>query len=169
MGKFYFKLFSCIFSILFFYFSHGQELNRQSFISQGNGKVTSNGFIINQSIGQPSLLGSYSNSSVIIQQGFQQTSFQGKNFNTSLPANSTIVVVYPNPFYDIVNLQFSTQLNEKVEVIFYDVQGRTVLHSNYLLNGALLRITNIGYLPAGNYFISLKSSTLKYESIIIKQ
>ena len=67
MKKPYYLCFSLIFLGL-----KAQVMHRQTLSSQGTNILTSSGFVLSQSIAQNSPSGTFKNSDIVVQQGFQQ-------------------------------------------------------------------------------------------------
>ena len=115
--------FFCLTSTLLF----AQNTQRNSLGISGDAtKVTvgENTYYVSQSIGQSSVIGTFTNNSNTILQGFQQPPIQVKN---NLNKNNSLnVVVYPNPINTYVTIIFSELSNTVVNTVLYDVTGREV-------------------------------------------
>jgi isoprenylcysteine carboxyl methyltransferase (ICMT) family protein YpbQ len=144
-----------------------QVLNRQMFGSQGKSIVLKNGIFVSQSIGQQSIAGSFSNKSLIVQQGFQQS---GKsNFSKILSFDVVSTTMYPNPIVDNVNFKFSSDIKGKIKIAILSVAGRLVYSGEQYVMGTVLTIESLGYLPSGVYVVYLSSLKYKYTGKIIKK
>jgi hypothetical protein len=153
--------------ILAFISSNAQILHHQTIASQGKSKLTSSGYYINQSIGQQSIGGSFKNSSKVVHQGFQH--FSGNYFllDFNFNYNLNLVKVYPNPFVSFLNLEFLNDVNEKVEVTFFDLTGKLVHTVNQNPINSILLI-ELGFLQEGQYILKVNSSSSIFSTIIIK-
>ena len=104
-----------------------QNIQRNSLGISGDAtKVTvgENTYYVSQSIGQSSVIGTFTNNSNTILQGFQQPPIQIKN---NLNKNNSLnVVVYPNPINTYVTILFNELSNTVVNTVLYDVTGREV-------------------------------------------
>ena len=66
-------------------------------------------------------------------------------------------VVYPNPTNDIVNIQFRLNKSENINIILYDITGKTInnIYNGYKEKGKQIIPYNCSQLPAGTYFIKI--------------
>jgi len=66
-------------------------------------------------------------------------------------------VVYPNPTNNRVNIQFTLNKSENINIILYDITGRTInnIYSGYKEKGKQIIPYNCSQLPAGTYFIKI--------------
>jgi len=69
-------------------------------------------------------------------------------------------ILYPNPASDIIRLQFSNSLNEKGNVVIYDISGRVVKQLQIDLNNTIE--VDIKNFNQGNYYLKLNGSTYTY-------
>lgn len=141
-------------------------LHHQSIAAQVTSKTLSNGFVINQTIGQQSVIGNSKTGSNIIFQGFQQSQW-GKLISTSSKSNIS-VKVYPNPFVNQLNFQFSKEINDKVRIQIFDFNGRLILDESKYVEDFYLTI-DLTYLPAASYLVKVYASKINYYSKIIKR
>ncbi len=86
---------------------------------------------------------------------------------SEIDANENIDL-FPNPFNDFINLEFSDEyFGSKVGVNITDVNGR-VLYNNFdFLNSNSMRI-DINYVPNGIYFIQVKINDNTYQKRLVK-
>lgn len=150
--------------LLFTVTFHGQVLHHQMLSSQGDTKKLSNGIVINQTIGQQSIIGT-SKDGFVVMQGFQQSLW------SNYIATNTVAVIstktYPNPFTNTLNFQFSKSITEPIAIHVYDSSGRLVFEGNKSANGAILSV-DLSNLPTSPYLVSLKSNAFTYYTQIIK-
>jgi len=87
-------------------------------------------FIVSQSVGQASVIGTYTKKDYTIRQGFQQ------------PLNSSILIgqhsnkvlnatVYPNPFQHSVNIAINEKVSSEIYVQLFDIKGSKVYNKEY--------------------------------------
>lgn len=82
---------------------------------------------------------------------------------------STKLVVYPNPFVDVVQVNVPDVSNQTpFSIQVFDVSGRLIETQNQALNNNTLSI-NLGNLPNGSYMLLVNSRSLKFSSVILKQ
>ena len=140
-------------------------LHHQSINSQGNSIKLNTGLVVNQTIGQQSSAVT-SKSSVVVQQGFQQ-SFWSTLIESTTPSNSLQFVVYPNPFVTSINFQFSNVDDQKVTISIFDIQGRMLLNKeNKIING--LFSMDLSTLSDAEYLVRLSTNSSVHYCKIIK-
>lgn len=159
-----------IYFLLFFAIScyshktNAQSIARQVMSSQGATQILETGQVISQTIGQTGMIGSFYTGKGI--QGFQQPLYSKL---AVLPAVlSTKLVVYPNPFVDVVQVNVpdvSDQTSFLLQI--YDVNGRLILSQNQFLSNSTLSIS-LGNLPKGTYILTASSVSIKFSSVILK-
>lgn len=93
--------------------------------------------------------------------------------NTASPAYvNEIIVAYPNPFTNDLNLVFSIEHTEQVDCLIYDISGRLVYARNHQVMKGETRL-NLGSafagMPSGQYIIHLnfndKTNRVKVQKI----
>lgn len=152
--------------------SQNTNLLRETTSIIGSSQVISTNnkeFLIQQSIGQASVIGMYSNSKHTFLQGFIRPNFLGSDssLNTEdliLNLNATI---YPNPFRDSITLLFEKYTEEKIGVIIYDLLGRTVFNKKYNSNPSL--VIELQNLPKATYLLRVRTSSKQFTKKIIKK
>ena len=153
------------FTILFLFvgFSFGQTLHHQMISAQGGSANTQSGLVVKYTIGQQSVTGTKTGN-VIVQQGFQQS-----NWGKIIAKNVVIVntITYPNPYFDIINFQFSQSIGDNVSLLVYDVLGRQV-YSNTLQVFDNKTSVNLQVLQSAEYFVQLSNNSFTYHTKIIK-
>ena len=87
----------------------GQNIHHQMISSQGSSSLTGYGLIVNQTIGQQSITGSFTGS-FSVQQGFQQSYW----YNYLSNSNPILVSASPNPFQELIQFSISNLRNEKI-------------------------------------------------------
>ena len=107
---------------------YGQGLHHQMLSAQGKSVQLSNGMFVSQTIGQQSVIGSYTNAAKIYGQGFQQNVWNKHIQSTSKKAITTIT--YPNPFINTINFQFSQPIKSQIHIELFDIRGRLVLQTD---------------------------------------
>ena len=141
-----------------------QNLHHQMLSSLGGNITTQTGLKVKYTIGQQSVTGT-TTGTVIIQQGFQQSSW-----DKIISTNNVVVVnttTYPNPYVDIINFQFSQSIGENVSLLVYDVLGRQV-YTNTLQIFENTTSVNLQVLPSAEYLVQLSNNKFTYHTKIIK-
>lgn len=122
-------------------------------------------FLVQQSIGQASAIGTFNQESYTLNQGFLQT--DQKNVTTSTSSNLDVKVC-PNPFNDQLKVQFNEIFDGQVHILLVDLTGKVVFDSEYsATNGGQIEINNL-ILPAGSYFIQIFSNGKSHTSKLFK-
>lgn len=150
--------------LLLFYNGYSQVLHHQMLSAQGGNSTASSGLLVKYTIGQQSVTGNTS-SSYTVQQGFQQS-----NWERIIAKNNPVLVntkTYPNPYFDVINFQFSQSIGDSVSLLLFDVLGRQV-YSNTLevLDNKIM--VNLQELPRAEYFVQLSNNKFTYHTKIIK-
>lgn len=146
--------------------SSAQVLHHQTLAAQSSSVLTSKGISVRQSIGQQSVAGTVTHKGYVVQQGFQQSLFTKYNSNFS---NLDIVTkVYPNPFISVINFDFSSEINDEIEVGLFDDLGRSVFSTKEILQQNHLTVIPPANLTEGHYVLILHSKNFKYSVQLIK-
>jgi hypothetical protein len=143
-----------------------QKLHHQMLGSQGVNTSENNGIKVRQTIGQMSMAGSFTNSKIIVQQGFQQNT-QFKSSNLLVP-KSIITTVYPNPVVDHVNFAFSLPVEGIITVNIYDLMGRLISTRDKLAQNNILYVDFLENLSPGTFVIQLLAQDYKFSTKINK-
>tara|TARA_B110000908_G_scaffold56189_1_gene68416 strand:+ start:319 stop:795 length:477 start_codon:yes stop_codon:yes gene_type:complete len=151
-----------IFSLIVLNLS-GQNIHHQMISSQGSSSLTSSGLIVNQTIGQQSITGSFTGS-FSVQQGFQQSYW----YNYLSNSNPILVSVSPNPFQELIQFSISNLRNEKIAIQVFDINGKVLYVKEHFVENKLITI-NLSNLSAGMYLVKLNSKDFNHFSKIIKK
>ena len=146
-------------------FIYGQLLHHQSISAQGSLIKLNSGFMVSQTIGQQSSIGTATNP-LVVQQGFQQSYWATLITNSTL-SNSTQVIAYPNPFVDTIYFQFTNLVDEEISVLIYDIHGRKLLEKEIKVNNGLLSI-DLSILANAAYLVRFSTKGVTYYRKIIK-
>jgi hypothetical protein len=144
----------------------GQQLHHQMLSSMGSTSALKSGMIVLQTVGQQSVTGNASVAKTSIQQGFQQSMVA--KFFPIYGVNTFVTTVYPNPFSDVINIQFSQSIAGELSISLYNMFG--VLISQHKKQDPPLSLSfNFEYLPSGSYIIHLTANNYAYSKTLIKQ
>lgn len=143
---------------------YSQRLHHQSLSAQGKNSVLFNGFRVNQSIGQTSVIGNYTTPNVLVGQGFIQS--KSGIFMSSVDKPNLDIKVFPNPFISEINFKFSSDVSSPVTLSWFDVLGRLVYTTEKTPINLLITITDL-HLPAGLYVVKLTGTNLNYTTQIL--
>jgi len=130
--------------------SYGQSLVRSSLSSIGS-TYSDDGFILRQTIAQPSNTLVGSNGGFVLRQGFQQP------LNSRIIPNSNTTIdfsLYPNPAYEKTLLEFKEEI-QPYSVTISNINGRvlTKLNDQKLMSNWL----DLKNLTPGIYFVTVVS------------
>lgn len=153
------------FLLLISFYGYGQQLHHQMVSAQGGSNLYSKGVVIQQTIGQQTVSGNYFTSKVMLGQGFLQSlaGFQ----NNGIKATNILTKVFPNPFVNQIQFEFSQPITGLILVSIYDMLGRLVYSvKKETINNQLL-LENLGF-AQNQYIITLASQNYNYTTQIIK-
>ncbi|MEK9603098.1 MAG: T9SS type A sorting domain-containing protein [Flavobacteriaceae bacterium] len=122
-------------------------------------------YVIQQSIGQTSVIGTHSNDNYTLRQGFIQPDILEKIIDKQIPMILDLVF-YPNPFYEKANLSFSEVIEGGVEVQVFDILGRLIISNKYQPSQQLE--LNLDLPNTGDYIIKVKANNKQFIKHILK-
>ena len=159
-----------IFLLIFFSanLARCQSLQRQTISNEGVSNLTKDGFFYCHTIGQSISSQTFKNSTLIVQQGFQQSLVSNLKFDIYDSKFLIKSKVYPNPFFSFINVDFSAEIIGKIQVKLIDMAGKVVFTSSTKSISNSISINNLEFLPAGSYVLILNAINLKYENHLIK-
>jgi hypothetical protein len=120
-------------------------------------------FSIQQSIGQSSVIGSFYNEELKINQGF----LQGLPMGFENSSEAMMVLPFPNPFKDRVTFQFLPGISEEVALSVYDMFGRLLLTEQLIALDNELTV-DLNHLSNALYQVFFWSGNQVYHTRIIK-
>lgn len=97
---------------------------------------------------------------------FNNTMLSSTNFEDE---NATFFKVYPNPVTNnLVNIQFSTDFTDFINVQIYSVQGTLIYNNNLKVNSGILTFEVSGFSSSGMYIMQIIYNQNKfYKSLIV--
>jgi photosystem II stability/assembly factor-like uncharacterized protein len=84
-------------------------------------------------------------------------------------AGNTPVRIFPNPARDFITVEFSAPPGKATEAAILDVAGRLVLRRKITPKGNVSQKLDISRLPAGSYFIKIKTGSAIRSGSFVKQ
>ena len=93
------------------------------------------------------------------------------NIDNALFLDTDLVLVYPNPFTDHLNVSFSLERETNCDITIYSIIGR-LLHRErlgQLSSGIHHYQINTGWRASGNYILRLTCGSCSYSRIVIKE
>lgn len=175
------KLISFVFLAFCFCFGHSQISSTESEtemsysiirsnlgISGSSNTITTNNgrYIVSQSIGQSSVIGTYINEGYTIRQGYQQPAISIDII--PLPSDNKLnAAIYPNPFQQIVTISFSELMTDDVSIIVFDINGRLILSQKHPPS-QLIKLA-FDDISSGTYLIKVSSNGKQFNAQLIKR
>lgn len=126
-------------------------------------------YTIQQSIGQPSAIGTFSYNNYSVLQGFIQPSnlLANTSLNIELITSNLKGKVHPNPFDESITLSFSNDIEGDINIEVYDLIGRLVFSKKQPAEQSLqLEFKN---LPAATYILKVRVNKRQFIKKIIKK
>ena len=134
--------------------------------SSENVTINNKAYIVQQSIGQASVIGTFNNVDYILRQGFIQPNVLAKIIGKDIPLNLE-AIIYPNPFVESISISFNEKVLNKIEVAVFDVLGRVVFSKNY--NAEQNLQVQLNNLSVANYILKVTANNKKFLKNIIKK
>jgi len=155
----------CLFlSFFLFHTLLGQSLRNETLSAMGT-SYYSNGWMIQQSIGQSSVTGTHAREPLRISQGF----LRGLHSTIRPEMESPLgVLAFHNSFEEDIRFRFTQELQEAIQVQVYDMQGRLVYQGGQrpISREIYLRLP---HLSPGTYMVHFRSGRKFIQSRIIKK
>ncbi len=134
--------------------------------SSENIKVNNQTYNVQQSFGQASPIGTYSNSNNVVRQGFIQPDVLSKIIDIDIPLNLE-ATIYPNPFVKSISLSFTETVSNEIEVAVFDMVGRLVFSNNYNADQNIkIQLTN---LSVADYILKVTANNKQFIKKILKK
>lgn len=134
--------------------------------SSENISANNNQYVVQQSIGQVSVIGTFYDNDFIFRQGFIQPNVLAKIIDADIPL-SLVTEIYPNPFTESVTLSFSEKINDTVEVSVFDLLGRLVYSKDFDADQNI----NVQFsgLSVANYILNVTANNKQFIKKIVKK
>lgn len=121
-------------------------------------------YVISQSIGQSSVIGTSTNNGYYLRQGFQQPHKRIKV--TKSTYSSLSAKVYPNPFDYNIQISFKENVSEDINIDVYDISGKLVYSKSFSPSRKIQ--INLENLSSGSYTLKATSNGKLFNSKLIK-
>jgi preprotein translocase subunit YajC len=142
-----------------------QQLHHQMISSQGATIKTTSGLVVKQTIGQQSVTGN-SQGEITVQQGYQQSHWE--TLLRKSKKSDVLITIFPNPFREILNFQFSSTQDSPVRISIFDSHGRIVFDKSSAAVDKIISLDDLPELPSAQYLVKLSNKNLNFHTIIIK-
>lgn len=121
--------------------------------------------VVQQSVGQSSVIGFYTSGNQAIRQGFIQPPIEilsvGKTEAPPIDA-----VVYPNPFASEITVALNEELSQQLEITIYDMLGRVVFEQSKNPDREIT--IDLSFLSTAQYVLLLSSEEREFKANILK-
>lgn len=128
-------------------------------VSTASGK-----YRVSQSIGQSSVIGTYSKSGYYLRQGYQQPHAKIKVQESN--KNQAKAKIYPNPFNQQIFISFDEKTTDNIYVSIYDVAGKLIYFKDFSPSKTIK--LNIENLSNGAYLLKATSNGKLFNAKLIK-
>jgi hypothetical protein len=140
------------------------QLHHQTIGALGGSQTKSN-YHVSYSVGQSSVMGTYTSDAMLISQGYQQPIF---NEYTAQPTSSLHEVkFYPNPFSTHLTFELSLDYDD-IQTTIIDINGRIVF-TKTLSSANQSLVLDLPFLSDSEYIITLTALNFYYQTKIIKK
>lgn len=127
--------------------------------------VDNKSYVVQQSIGQTSVTGTFNNARYTIRQGFIQPNVLAKIIDPNMSID-LVATFYPNPFIENVTLAFTEKIEGDIKVAVFDLLGRLVFSKSYPANQNLnMRFNN---LSVAGHILKVTANNKQFIKTIIK-
>jgi len=148
--------------------SNAQEILRSTLgVSGASTTITSNSktYLVQQSVGQGSVIGKFQSNGIIVRQGFIQPPIISSKV---IPEETNLqAIIYPNPVNNQVNISFKEQVKEPVSIRIFDMLGRSVFIKE--LNAAQELSINLSFLASAQYIFLINTGQKQFKANLIKK
>ncbi|GEM56666.1 hypothetical protein B0A58_03440 [Flavobacterium branchiophilum NBRC 15030 = ATCC 35035] len=164
------KHYTLLILLLFFnFYLNAQNMMLKQSIGGSGGltKTYHQKYIIQNALGQSSVIGSFSSSHTGINQGFIQPLLFLNNKNAIQISVKDQFMISPNPFIDVIQISSVKQLGAPFKITIYDIMGHLIHESNTIfLNQYQL---DLAFLPSGTYLAIIDCKEFNVVKKIIKK
>jgi len=144
--------------------------------SSENISVNNKSYLVQQSIGQASAIGTFYDSDYIVRQGFIQPNVLAKIRDSDIPLSLEAIVyptplsleaiVYPNPFIQSITISFTENISGKVNVVVFDLYGQHIFSKSYRASQEIK--VQFGNLSVANYILKVTANNKQFIKKLIK-
>lgn len=123
-------------------------------------------YILQQSIGQQGVIGTYITESYVVRQGFIQPDVLAKIVDSSLPLDLSIVLA-PNPFTERISVLFNDKITTQIETSVFDMSGKMLFEKTFPSTAQL--DLPLEHLPNANYILLVRANNRQFAGKIVKK
>lgn len=144
-----------------------QETVRSTVGVNGNSTTTNvsgKQYIVQQSVGQASVIGNHTVQDFTVLQGFIQPPIKIEGVLDE--DNSLQAAVFPNPFSSNIQVRFSEEINASLSITLYDILGRVVF-SKEMAPAREIQL-DLNFLSSASYLLSITQASKQFTATLIK-
>ena len=141
-----------------------QSLHHQTLSAMGSQTISlTSGLLVQQSIGQSSVTGTFNSSTAYLSQGF----LKGLPSLSKEPELPFDVIAFPNAFDNQIRFQFTSDPNIPTQVRIHDSQGKLVYEQQHLPKNQEIEV-QLAHLAPGIYLVDLHTDRRSTQVRILK-
>ena len=141
-----------------------QSLHHQTLSAMGSQSFSlTSGLLVQQSIGQSSVTGTFNSSTAYLSQGF----LKGLPSLSKEPELPFVVIAFPNAFDNQIRLRFTSDPNIPTQVRIHDSQGKLVYEQLHLPKNQEIEV-QLAHLAPGIYLVDLHTDRRSTQVRILK-
>ena len=107
---------------------------------------------ISQSIGQASVIDTYTGNGYTILQGYQLATIP--HSISQIPIDNNLkAIVFPNPFHESIHISFEDRITNDISVVVFDIMGR-IIHTQNFPPSQLIKLS-LNDIPGGIYVLKV--------------
>ena len=144
-----------------------QEILRSTTSASGASSTILQGdreLVIQQSVGQSSVIGTFQTTANYVRQGFIQPPIEIKSINVD--ESDLDAVVYPNPFSSTITISFNEPVEGTISIYVYDLLGRTVYQKD--VQAAERIEVQLEELSTAQYVLLVSTATKQFKANLLK-
>lgn len=156
--------------LFIFNFEYGftQQIQRFTIGVQGSSNVVSTNetnYLIQQSIGQTSVIGNFQFGKIVLRQGFIQPPI----ITGSIIKEETSILasLYPNPFNSSITVLFGETMEKTLSIFVYDMLGRNVYQDSRKASQSIQ--IDLERLASAKYILHITSGNKHFKANLIKR
>jgi hypothetical protein len=129
-------------------------------------KNGNNVYVIQQSVGQPSIIGTVREGEYVLRQGFIQPDILSRVAEKNMPLNLQLSL-HPNPFQEQISLVFNEEIKGEINITVYNILGALIYTKNYQSNQRIDVV--LDWVSSGEYILKTVANQKQFISKIIKR
>lgn len=147
--------------------SFSQEIARSTVGVSGGSTTLENGdktLLVQHSIGQSSVIGTFTSQKHTARQGFVQPPIEVKKI--LIDESSLNATLFPNPFTSELQIVFNEVVDESLSILVYDIQGRVVFEKVAPPEKQIS--LDLEHLSSASYVLLVNTQNKQFKATILK-